>query len=426
MEIDLGLALFVLLVALYGGVGVLLGRWSITLPMVFVTAGVALGPYGFGLIPLALTSEAVKLLAELTLVILLFADASTLSFTQVKADAGLPVRLLGIGMPLTLALGALVATLLFPREGLGFALLVASILAPTDAALGLPIFANPKVPVRIRRALNVESGLNDGIATPFVTLFLSLMLAEERQGPMHWLLSAAIQLGIGLIVGTLVGVLGGRMLHAAHRRGWTAGSSLQVAVLALAMASYFCAVGMGGNGFVAAFVGGIAFGVGSRDALTEFAEFSETTGTVLSLAVWASFGALFVVPAALDAPDPRAILYALGSLTVIRMLPVFFGLRRFGLRHDTLLLMGWFGPRGLASVVFGVLAVEELIQAGQVVDVLASVVTWTILLSVLAHGLSAQPLADWYARRLAAQCGELPELREVPEVVRRVSPNPFR
>ncbi len=417
MPVQVGWAVFVIVVVLYGGVGISLSRRSITMPMVFVVAGVALGAYGLNLISVSLTNEAVKRLAELTLVVLLFADASTLSFDSVKNDVWLPARLLGIGLPLTLALGALVAFILFPALGIGFALLVASILAPTDAALGLPIFTNPKVPVRIRRALNVESGLNDGMATPFVTLFLSLVVAEEHAQQGGWLLGAVEQIIIAALVGTVVGVLGGRFLLVAHKRRWTTGTPLQVAVLALALASYLGSVGLGGNGFVAAFVGGIAFSVGSRGRLAEFVEYSETTGTLLSLAVWTLFGALLVVPVAVRGFDPRVILYALLSLTVIRMLPVLAALHGLRLRLDTRLLMGWFGPRGLASVVFGLLAVDELAQGGVDAGPLAAIVTWTILLSVLAHGLSAQPLAGWYARRLAGQSGELPELAEVPEAV---------
>ena len=416
MQTEAGLAVFAIVVALYGGVGIALGRWSITMPMVFVVVGSALSASPLVQTGLSPSTEVVRLLAEVTLAVLLFADASTLSFGSVEHDASPPARLLGIGLPLTLAVGALVAFALFPAQGVAFALLMASILAPTDAALGLPIFTNPKVPVRVRRALNVESGLNDGIATPFVTLFLALVVAEETAAYGGWLLSAVQQIGIAVLVGIAVGVLGGRLLVYAKRRGWTKGTPLQIAVLALALASYLVSVGLGGNGFVAAFVGGIAFSVGSRARLAEFAEYSETTGTLLSLGVWTLFGALFV-PRAIGSFEPQAILYALLSLTVIRMLPVFIALRGLRLRLDTRLLMGWFGPRGLASIVFGLLAFGELTQGSVEAGLLASVVTWTVLLSVLAHGLSAQPLAVWYSRQLAAESGDLPELEDVPEVV---------
>ncbi len=417
MNLESGLAIFAILLAIYGGIGVLLGRWSITMPMIFVIIGVLIGPFGFNLLPIKPGDEAIRSVTELTLALLLFADASTLDFGRLRHDAGLPARLLGIGLPLTLVLGALCAAVLFPDQGWSFALLVAAILAPTDAALGLPIFINPNVPIRIRRALNVESGLNDGIATPFVTLFIALAVAEERTRPQtSWLASALMQIGLAVGVGVIAGVIGGKLLEAAHRRGWTAGAPLQFAVLALALAAYLGSIAVGGNGFVAAFIAGIVFGAVTHNRLAESAEYAETTGTLLSLVVWTIFGAVFVGPAALHAFDWRVVGFAILCLTLIRMLPVAISLLGLHFRKDTVGVMGWFGPRGLASVIFGLLAFDELSAAGQEAGLLASVVTWTILLSVLAHGLSAQPLANWYARRLKQAPPTAPELLEVPDV----------
>lgn len=417
MSIEAGLALFVILLALYGGIGILLGRWSITMPMVFVVIGVLLGPYGSGLLPIRASDETVRLLTEVTLALLLFADASTIDFGRLRHDAFLPLRLLGIGLPLTIALGALAAFALFPSYGLGFALLVAAILAPTDAALGMALFTNPNVPVRIRRALNVESGLNDGIATPFVTLFIALAVAEESATPSSgWLVNAATEISVAVLVGIAIGVVGGKLLGYAFRRKWTDGAPLQFAVLALALGAYLVSVALGGNGFVAAFVAGIAFGAVTRAKLAESADYTETTGTLLSLFVWTIFGAVIVVPAALTAIDWRIIGFAILSLTVIRMLPVAASLVGLHFRRDTVGLMGWFGPRGLASVIFGILAFDALAGADQEAGLLGSVVALTILLSVLAHGLSAQPLSRWYARRLQTAPATSPELIDVPEV----------
>ncbi len=417
MSIESGLTLFAILLALYGGIGILLGRWSITMPMVFVIIGVLMGSYGLDLVPIRPGDEATRVLTELTLALLLFADASTLDFGRLRHDAGLPLRLLGIGLPLTIALGALAAVVLFPAQGGGFAFLVAAILAPTDAALGLPIFTNPNVPVRIRRALNVESGLNDGIATPFVTLFIALAVAEEGAVPQTgWLTNALIQIGLAIVAGVAVGAIGGKLLQIAHQRKWTDGAPLQFAVLALALTAYLGSMALGGNGFVAAFIAGIVFGAITRSQLAESADYTETTGTLLSLFVWTIFGATFVVPAALLAFDWRVIAYALLSLTLIRMLSVALAVWGLRFRRDTVGVMGWFGPRGLASVIFGLLAFDELTAASKEAGLLASIVTWTILLSVLAHGLSAQPLAAWYARRLKSAPRAAPELVDVPEI----------
>jgi len=417
MSIEAGLAVFAILLVVYGGIGIMLGRWSITMPIVFVIIGVLVGPYGLGLLPIKPGDEVVKILTELTLALLLFADASTIDFGRLRHDISVPARLLAVGLPLTLVLGGIAAFFVFPGEGWGFAMLVAAILAPTDAALGLAIFTNPNVPVRIRRALNVESGLNDGIATPFVTLFIALAVAEEGAAPYSgWLMRALTQIGLAVLVGVVVGAAGGKFLEVAHQRKWTSGAPMQFAVLGLALGAYLGSISIGGNGFVAAFVAGIAFGAITHARLHESAEYTETSGTLLSLLVWTIFGALFVAPFAFKVFDWRVVVYALLSLTAIRMLPVALAMLRLRLRPDTVLLMGWFGPRGLASVVFGLMAVESLIGANKEAELLASIVTWTILLSVLAHGLSARPLAAWYARRLKNAPADAPELIDVPEI----------
>lgn len=415
-------ALFCLVIVLYGVLADKLGRWSITAPLVFVAAGYLLS--ATGVIPPSISprTESVKLLTEITLALLLFADASTLSFRQVRDDVRLPLRLLTIGIVLTIALGAITALGLLPGEGLAFAALLGAILAPTDAALGLPIFNNPRVPVRIRRALNVESGLNDGIATPFVTLFVAFAAASEaHSGSGGWLASALSEIGIALLVGAVIGILGGRLLALATRRGWTQAGVRQIAVLGLALTAYFGSLALHGNGFIAAFIGGIAFGAAAGEHPAEASELTENVGTFLSILVWGIFGALFL-PLAFQATHSwRPILYAMLSLTVIRMAPVALALAGVGFRRDTVALMGWFGPRGLASVVFTLLAFLEFEQAGRPIDTLVAVATWTILFSVVAHGLSAVPLSAWYARRLASAGHPLAETATLAELPGRRS-----
>jgi NhaP-type Na+/H+ or K+/H+ antiporter len=285
-----GLAVFFGLVVIYGAVAVWLGRFSITMPIIFVLVGALFGSRGL------VSVKDAELLIEMTLALLLFADASTLAFRQVRDDPGPPARLLLIGMPLIVALGGLVAYGLFPEQGLGSALLLAAILAPTDAALGLPVFNNPRVPVRVRRALNVESGLNDGIATPLVALFTAMALAEESHRVGDWLLSALGEIGIGVGVGVAAGLLGGWLFATAVKRDWTAVTGEQIGNLALAMCAFWAAKALGGNSFVAAFVGGIMFGHATRERLHVATEFTETSGTLLSLFVWAVFGANLVPP----------------------------------------------------------------------------------------------------------------------------------
>jgi sodium/hydrogen antiporter len=402
-----GLAALAVVTVVYALVAAKLDRWWITGPMVFVAAGAILGPGGLDVLAVSPSSEAVLTITELTLALLLFADASTIRLHDVEGDAGLPNRLLFVGLPLTVAAGALLAHLAFPGVGWAAAALIATILAPTDAALGLEVVTNRAVPVRIRRALNVESGLNDGIATPFVTLFIALAAADEGLGDQAWELAALKQIGLAIVAALVVGYLGGKLMAFAKDHGWTSEVSEQIAILALALLSYVGAATIGGNGFVAAFVGGILFGSATRGRLEESGRFTETLGLSATLLVWSIFGALFVGELVTHELSARPILYAVLSLTVIRMVPVAIALIGTHLRPATVAFMGWFGPRGLASVVFTLIALEEL-ELGGGGGVLVATATWTILLSVVLHGISASPLAARYGASIG-RAGDLPE-----------------
>ena len=403
-----GLTILAAVFVLYALVASKLERWWITAPMVFVLAGAVLGPGGTGLLPVSLDSETALVIAELTLALLLFADASTIRFRDVEGDATLPRRLLFVGLPLTVIAGVVVARLMFPDLGWANAALIATILAPTDAALGLAVVTNRAVPVRIRRALNVESGLNDGIATPFVTLFIAVIAAEEGLTEHAWGREALVQIGLAIATAVVVGFLGGKLVSLAKQRGWTSPTSEQLAVLALALLAYGGAVAIGGNGFVAAFVGGILFGVPTKGTFTEPVEFTETLALFASFLVWTIFGAVFVGGLLGDEFSPLPVVYALVSLTLVRMIPVALAMIGTGLRRDTVAFMGWFGPRGLASVVFTLVALEDL-QAQGTSGTFVEVATWTILLSVVLHGITAEPFAARYGAAVSGQ-------RDIPEL----------
>ena len=402
-----GLTTLAVVVVAYTLVASKLDRWWITGPMVFAAAGAILGPGGLDVLPLSLTSESVLIITELTLALLLFSDASTVRLRDVEGDAGLPRRLLFIGLPLTVIVGALLAYLMFPEIGWAAAALIATILAPTDVALGLAVVTNKAVPVRIRRALNVESGLNDGIATPLVTLFIAIVVAEEDLAGTAWGLEALKQIGLAIVAAVVVGYLGGKLLAFANERRWTSEVFDQIAILALALLAYQGSVTIGGNGFIAAFAGGILFGAATRQRLAEPVQFAERIGLSGSFLVWSIFGALFVGALLTQDFSAQPILYAILSLTVIRMVPVAIALIGTHLRTTTLAFMGWFGPRGLASVVFTLLALEE-IEPGGFSGILLQTVTWTILLSVILHGISASPLAARYGASIA-KAGDIPE-----------------
>jgi NhaP-type Na+/H+ or K+/H+ antiporter len=263
--LETGIAAFALLLAGYALIANRLDKLSIGPALTFVVVGLVLGPAVLDMLPVDVESSTVRHLAEITLALVLFTDASTVDLAGLRRDAGLIGRLLGVGLLLTIAAGGLVGTLMFPELPLATALLIAAILAPTDAALGLPVITNPTVPIRVRRVLNVESGLNDGIATPFVLLFISLATAAEGSDGGHFVVALA-EIAIAIVVGIGIGGIGGRLLREADRLGLTSGLSRQIVVLALALGGYFASVALGGNGFVAAFVAGLAFGAVTRGA----------------------------------------------------------------------------------------------------------------------------------------------------------------
>jgi sodium/hydrogen antiporter len=408
-----GLIVIAVVVVAYTLVASELDRWSISGPMVFVAAGAGLGPAGLDVLPLSLTNEAVVTVTELTLALLLFSDASTVRLREVEGDAGLPSRLLFVGLPLTIVAGALLAYLMFPGIPWAAAALVAAILAPTDTALGLAVVTNKSVPMRIRRALNVESGLNDGVATPFVTVFIAILASDEGLGDRAWGLEALKQIGLAIVAASIVGYVGGRLMAFAKDRGWTSAVSEQIAILALALLAYQGSVAIGGNGFVAAFAGGILFGAATRRRMDEPVQFTETLGLSATFLVWSVFGALFLGELFTHALSVQPVIYALLSLTVVRMVPVALAVIGTRLRPVTVAFMGWFGPRGLASVVFTLLALEEIEQAGGG-GMLLQTVTWTVLLSVVLHGISASPLATRYGGYVAT-LGDVPEKALVSE-----------
>ncbi len=411
---EVGIALLALVVAGYALVAARLNRLSVGPAFFFVAVGAVVG-LTLGASHLPDPAEGPPLtLVEITLALILFTDASTIEWRRLQEEAGLVVRLLAVGLLLSITLGTLLAGVLLPELPIGVMLLLGAALAPTDAALGQPVVTNRVVPVRIRRLLNAESGLNDGIATPFVVLALSL-IASEFSGTSDWLGTAVREGVVGLLVGCVVGGAGGWLLVRAEHSGWTSRLSRQLAVVALAVGAYATSVALGGNGFVAAFVGGLAFGAASNQAEEGAEVFAEATGSLLSIVVWVLAGAAFAGPVLAMGVDPRLIFYAILSLTVVRMLPVAISLIGSGLRPETVLFIGWFGPRGLASIVFGLLGVEALRGAGLASDLVVGAVAWTVVLSVVLHGLSAGPLAERYGRRIASAPEGLPEGAERPE-----------
>ncbi len=410
------IGLLAAIVVAYAFVSRRLETTPLTGPMIFVAVGMLLGAEGLGLLESGMDEGVVRVLAEATLVLLLFTDAIRIDLSRLRRQAELPVRLLGIGLPLTLIAGSVMALLVFPELAVPEAALLAAILTPTDAALGQAVVSSPRVPVRIRQALNVESGLNDGLMLPIITVLIALAAADvDLETPRFWVTFAVKQIGFGVAIGALVGWLGGRALHWFAARGWIDGAFRQLATLGVGVGAFALAEIAGGNGFVAAFVAGIAFGAAAREECEGAYDFAEDEGQLLALLTFLYFGAALAGPALGDLTW-QVGLYAIASLTVVRMLPVALSLMGFHLETPTVAYLGWFGPRGLASILFGLFVLEEANLP--VADALLLVVTWTVLLSVVLHGASAYALSErygsWFAAHGRPDMAEAMEVEEMP------------
>lgn len=377
-----------------------LSRRSVTGPIALTLAGLLLATQPFGL-DIPVESETVKLLIEITLAVVLFTDASTVGARWFATEWRYPARLLGIGLPLTIALGTLLAWWLFPGTDVWLAFVVAASLAPTDAALGTQIVEDERIPVTFRQVINVESGLNDGLATPVVTFAIAGVVALDEGGGGAPLVEAVRALVLAVVVGLLVGAVAGRLTSRAVRSGWALPRLVPLLPLVVAVGTYALVVAVDGNGFVAAFVAGVAFGgTMTEQEHEERMELTEHAGLLLGFAVWFLFGAALLARVLPDLTW-QAVAYAVLSLTVLRMLPVAVSAIGLRLPWDTVALAGWLGPRGLASIVFAIIALDDV--GGEQGVFVVQVVTVTVALSVLAHGLSAGPLARWYAARHPAQ-----------------------
>jgi NhaP-type Na+/H+ or K+/H+ antiporter len=407
------IAVFLLLVFLFGLVSHRVERTIITAPMVFTAAGLLLALALPDQFQGGIKTKPALLLTEIALTVVLFTDASRINLRALAGSAGLPARLLGIGMPLTILAGTVLAALLFTDLTVWEAAILAAVLAPTDAGLGHAVMSSPRVPARIRQALNVEAGLNDGLSVPILMLFIALAQVNSPLHDRSWIGFTLGQIGYGLLVGLVVGWAGSWLMGQANRRGWIAETFQQLCLLSLAVVAWRAAEVVGGNGFVAAFVGGLVVKIGFETAGERMIEFSESWGQLLNISVFFLFGLL--TASVLGAFNTMVVLYALLSLTVIRMLPVAVALVGARLQPVTVLFLGWFGPRGLASIVLGLIFLEQKADLrGE--PLIELVVTATVILSVFAHGITAAPTIGLYARQVEAMDSDAPERQEVVEM----------
>ena len=369
---------------------------SVTPAMMFVAVGVLVGPLIIDGVAASPTGEGVRTLAEATLAIVLFADASRIKPRVLRREYAVPLRLLGVGLPLTIAAGAVLARLIFDQLNVTEVIVLAVLLAPTDAALGEAVVSEPRLPSRIRQGLNVESGLNDGICVPLLLIALAAADVEDNSASgQHAIRIVAEQIGYGIAGGLTAGLAAAAVVAIAYRRDLITGSWLQVIPVAGGGLAYGIAVALGGSGFIAAFLAGAIFGALVSQESEQASRLNEELGALLGGVTFLIFGAALLGPA-LEHVSWQIALYAALSLTLVRMLPVAIAMIRSGARMPTIGFLGWFGPRGLASIVFAVIVVEEARLPGTQTILATAYVT--IGLSVIAHGITAAPLARSYAR----------------------------
>ena len=381
---------------LVAGVSRRLTDTPFTPAMAFVLIGLLVGPLVIGDVTVAPASATVRTLAEATLAVVLFADASRIRLRLLRREYAVPLRLLGIGLPLTIVAGAVLAIAIFPHLDTAEAVVLAVLLAPTDAALGQAVVTEPRLPSRIRQGLNVESGLNDGICVPLLLIALAAADIEGNVTTSHHAIAiVAEEIGYGILGGAAAGLVTAAVVAIGDRRDLISGPWLQLIPIAGAALAYGIAVALGGSGFIAAFIAGAVFGALVSHESEEASRLNEELGGLLGGLTFLIFGAV-LLGTALKHVSWQAALYAVLSLTIVRMLPVAIAMFGSGARRQTVGFLGWFGPRGLASIVFAVITIQEAHLAGSNTILLATYLT--VGLSVAAHGLTAAPLARRYAR----------------------------
>jgi NhaP-type Na+/H+ or K+/H+ antiporter len=413
------LAAIALFILAFGLISKRIEKSVITPPMVFTAFGLLLSPQLLGLLNVNLKSEIVLLFAEFTLILVLFTDASRIHLKLLFQEYDLPLRLLGIGLPVMIILGTFGANIFFQQElTIWEAAALATILAPTDAALGQAVVSSSRVPICIRQSLNVESGLNDGICLPILLIFLSLSTSQTAAAEMtgYWLSFSARQVILGPIVGIAVGYIGGWLLLVSSDRRWITESFRDLSVLGLSLLAYTLAEIIGGNGFISAFCAGLTLGNTARSICQCIYEFGEAEGQLLILLTFMIYGSIMVLPA-LPELTWQIVFYAIVSLVIVRLVSVAISTIGMKLRGETLVFLGWFGPRGVASVLYGLLVLEETAIQGS--SVIFTTMVITVLISIFAHGITAFLGANWYGDRLTqleAKQPELPELKSVREM----------
>jgi NhaP-type Na+/H+ or K+/H+ antiporter len=386
------LAIIAVFAFVFSAIAGRLDKTAITGPILFIGFGLLAGPYGFGILDLKLQAVELRIIADMTLALVLFIDAANADLTTLRKHSLIPRRMLLIGLPLCIALGVGAGVAVFPDVSIFELCILATMLAATDAALGKGVVTNKAVPSRVREGLNAESGLNDGLCVPILFVFLALAageVGEDRPAKLALTLVAQ-ELGVGIVVAIVLTFIGVRILEWCGKRGWLSEIWVQIPVPTLALACFAAAQSLHGSGYIAAFVGGLIFGHFAKDKTHRLVLASEGMAELLALATWIIFGAA-VVGAAWAGMTVEIVVYSLLSLTVIRMLPMVLALTGTGEDFETKLFLSWFGPRGLASIVFAIIVIGANLPSQ---SILVNTVVCTVTLCVVAHGITANVWAN--------------------------------
>ncbi len=381
----------------YGYFSKLLSRINISGPMVFTAVGIILSPLLLRERPVDFNAEAIQIIAEIALILVLFSDAAALDIQKLKAKWRLPFRLLFVAMPITIVLAYFTASAMFPNEAPLYILLLALILAPTDAALGKIVVSDKRIPETVRNTINVESGLNDGIVFPVLLTVLVMITADGAGSSEGWIGYIVQQISIGAVAGAFVGWTGAKLSQITIKKSWIEHQYLNLIPIALAILSFYVAEHFHGNGYIAAFFAGLFLGNTNPAIKKNIKEFSESEGELLIMISFLIFGLVFV-PFMIPYLDLNAWIFALLSLTLLRMLPIIIGFGFFKLDLSTRLFIGWFGPRGIASILYILVATHKL-GGTEGHEQIFAVASLTILLSIILHGISAKPFSLLYTKQ---------------------------
>jgi len=394
-------AILVLFGFVYSVVAGRVERSAVTGPIIFIVFGLIAGPVGLGILDMDVQNIELRVVADLTLALVLFIDAANADLKTLRSHATIPRRMLLIGLPLCIVLGTITGMVIFPDIAFYELCILATMLAATDAALGKGVVSNKAVPARIREGLNAESGLNDGMCVPILLVFLALATGtgDEGGGTALVLQLVAREIGIGLVVAVVLTLIAVNLMDFSIKRGWFTDVWIQIPVVTLALACFATAQTLHGSGYIAAFVGGLIFGYFARQETHRLVMAGEGIAELLAMFTWLFFGSA-VIGQLWSGMTLDVVIYSLLSLTVIRMVPNLIALAGTGEKLETKLFLSWFGPRGLASIVFFIIVVNAHLPSE---SVLGHVVVCTITLCVIAHGLTANVWAKGIARRLSSE-----------------------